>query len=922
MPQQYLFRSPNTGGDGDPPEIPKSFIADDDEPKTPKSFIADEAPAEKKPSVFSRIGKAASDIGSNLKKDVKELIPSKDKLYTIPKGENKDETRTDTNTMSFDQNKWTNEASKLPESWHGLPIRRPAAFLGSLAGTALESLSAPENIAAMGAGVGVKAPEKEIPIRQSREIPYRMEDAPKPTEAPTIKQGVPREFASPEDPDVNAQPGAAKGKDTEQQLYNIARNKQGMAQDLPEKKPFVNPFEKPAEAPESFIADAPVEKGTVQLGQKQEPIIEHPLINPETGAAGTPESIHPDMSSLLNHGDGIITTSFAKDVAEEDVQKLFPEGTVTDMSSKSSPNSYRIDFKNPEEADNIEKSVGGAFDSKTEELHGGLGGAKPPNNPKPSKGPNGAVLDKLFTALQDAKSSVGEQEAINKAERAKRFAAFSSVKDEGVKGAAKSLSTLKGEFEQAEPGAKLKLKPKETDSLFTAVKNSNITVGEKARGYTALFKLLNGESIPQRNELKILDDVFGNGFADKITELHGGIGAVGLKLSKVANTMKSMQNALSLAAPLRHGIGLATRKEFYPAFADMFKFFGNKEFYETSMQALEERPNYLLGRDAGLFLAKPGSLMGSEEEFLNSYAGQIPGVRNVVGASQRAYTGFLNKLRADTFDSMIKQAKSLGNDTFAQVGDSVEATKTTKAIANFINNATGRGSLGPLNKMTNELNLALWSPRMMSSRIQMFTNPKLYMDLPKGMRREGLKSLLGIAALGTTIDTLAAYGGAKVSTNILSTDFRKSRFGKEIIDPWGGFQQYVVAAARMLAGKTDSSTPTSRLDIAGRFLANKESPAAALAHTLLTAKFTGKSDDPKTAGNMTTQYGEKTSIQSQIVKQFVPIFIQDMNDLLQSDLDFSRSIGLDTALGAASAAGMSQDYPEKKPNTLKLRKLK
>lgn len=557
------------------------------------------------------------------------------------------------------------------------------------------------------------------------------------------------------------------------------------------------------------------------------------------------------------------------------------------------------------------------------EMSGGLGAAGLPPEP-PIEGPHKEVLDKLFNALGEAKSLSSEQAALNKTERARRFAAFSGVKEEGASGAAKSLGKLRGEFEKVEPGEGLGLKSEETDQLFTAVKRANITPGEKARGYTALFKLMNGESVPQRSELRILDDVFGNGFADRITEMHGGIGAVGLKISKLANTMKSMQNAISLAAPLRHGIGLIARKEFYPAFADMFRFFGNKEYFNSAMQAIEQRPNYMLGRESGLFLSRPNSLMSSEEEFLNSYAGRIPIARGLVGASQRGYTGFLNKLRADTFDSMIKTAKGLGYDSHTMVGQGDKAimvpTKEAKAIAKYINNATGRGDLGSLNKMTNELNVLLWSPRMISSRLNMLANPKIYTELPKGMRLEGLKSLLGIAALGTMIDTLGAYGGAKISSNILSSDFGKSRFGTKLIDPWGGFQQFIVNGARFLAGKTDAPQPTNRLQIAGRFAASKESPAAALAHNILTAKKFEKSDNPLGTGGFTTQYGQKTTVPAEVMKAFTPIFIQDLQDLATSEPEWSDNIGLSSALGIASLAGMSQDYPERK--TLGFRKMK
>lgn len=543
-----------------------------------------------------------------------------------------------------------------------------------------------------------------------------------------------------------------------------------------------------------------------------------------------------------------------------------------------------------------------------------------------------SAISKLFSGLEEARSSVNEQEEINRSERSRRFAAFNSVRQPGAAGAAKSLSKLKGEYEKV-PGTQLGLNEKEADSLFTAVKFANITPGEKARGYTALFKLLNGESLPTRSDLAVLDNVFGGNFGDKIIEMHGGIGGVGIKLAKAANTMKSLQNSISLAAPLRHGIGLIARREFGPAFVDMFKFFANKEYYDQSMKALEERPNYLLGRESGLFTSKPESLMNSEEQFLNSYVGNIPrwtGIPQMVAASSRAYSGFLNKLRADVFDSMVRQAKALGHDVGGEdyvrnnkgeiktnedgsLMKEVKSSKNTEAIAKFINNATGRGSLGSLNKITNELNMAFWSPRMISSRINMLANPKIYIDLPKGMRLEGLKSLLGIAALGTTVDVLAAYGGAKISNNILSTDYGKSRFGKDVIDPWGGFQQYIVGAARFLAGKTDNPQPTNRLQIAGQFLANKESPAASLAHVILTSKPT-RGGNP---GDITTQYGQQTSVQREVAQRFTPIFIQDLKELAEANPKWSEDIGLTSALGLASLAGMSQEYPERRQQRLR-----
>lgn len=704
------------------------------------------------------------------------------------------------------------------------------------------------------------------------------------------------------------------------------------------KSSFVNPFEKKSVEivnewkPPEYAK--PVEKSSIiEEIKPKEVTIENAPPNQRAkmfrGAHEPIDILFKDSESREIFGAG--QRGFSKGVIkpglfqrlEQTSNKIAEKFNVSPQEARTAINNYNEEVRRL--GSTVDKEGGNITAPSFEEfikggkseIHGGLGGIEPPQ--PPIEGPHKEVLDKLFRSILDAKERNVSQEIINKSERAKRFAEFSNTSGEGVDWARKAMSKMRGEYDKVEPGAGLGLKPEETNQLFSAVKSARITEPEKLNGVTALFKLLNGEKVPTRSELRILDDVFGNGFSDRIIEMHGGIGAVGLKLSKLANTMKSLQNSISLAAPLRHGIGLVARREFAPAFRDMFKFFGNKEFYDTSMQALESRPTNMLGREAGLFLSRPNSLMGAEEEFLNSYVGHIPLVREAVGASQRAYTGFLNKLRADTFDNMIKQAKALGHDISTTVGQGDKAmiipTKETKAIAKFINNATGRGDLGSLNKMTNELNLLLWSPRMISSRINMLANPKIYTDLPKGMRLEGLKSLLGIAALGTAIDTLAAYGGAKVSNNILSTDYGKSRFGTKLIDPWGGLQQYIVAAARMLAGKTDSKLPTSRLDIAGRFLANKESPAANLAHQILTAKkFTG-------GGEFTDQYNNKTSIQSEIGKRFTPIFIQDLEDLSNSEPDWSENIGLNSVLGIASLAGMSQNYPEKK-DSMKFRNMK
>lgn len=121
----------------------------------------------------------------------------------------------------------------------------------------------------------------------------------------------------------------------------------------------------------------------------------------------------------------------------------------------------------------------------------------------------GGAVRKLFNSMIEAKGANLEQQGINKAEQAKRFAAFEGVREEGAIGAAKSLSKLKGQFEKVNPGEGINLNEDESNLLFTTIKRSNISTPEKARAYTALNALFNGDRVPQQNELKILDKIFG-----------------------------------------------------------------------------------------------------------------------------------------------------------------------------------------------------------------------------------------------------------------------------------------------------------------------------------------------------------------------------------------------------------------------------
>lgn len=369
------------------------------------------------------------------------------------------------------------------------------------------------------------------------------------------------------------------------------------------------------------------------------------------------------------------------------------------------------------------------------------------------------------------------------------------------------------------------------------------------------------------------------------------------------NLPRALKSSLDLSAPLRQGFGLIGRKEWWNNLGTQFKALRSEENFKAIQQSIAEKPLFkprmgLNGKtlpsyaeEAGLKLTDLTNLSSREEALMSTWAEKVPGVR----ASNRAYTAFLNKLRADTFESLVKDL-DLSKD-LTRAGE----------IAEFINDATGRGSLkaGPINleKHAQLLNSTFFSPRLIASRVRMYNrmlNPVSYMQASPVVRKEALRSLLSMTAAGSTVLGLASMAGAEVSSDPNSADFGKAKIGNTRLDPWAGFQQYAVAASRLLQGKYTSSTSSkehklgsgygemTRKDVAENFAANKLHPTWKFAYDLL------NSSDYR-----------QFNIPEETVRLFVPMVAEDLYDLWKEDPS------LIPVLGPLSASGMGvQTYSQ------------
>lgn len=284
-------------------------------------------------------------------------------------------------------------------------------------------------------------------------------------------------------------------------------------------------------------------------------------------------------------------------------------------------------------------------------------------------------------------------------------------------------------------------------------------------------------------------------------------------VAEVQGFVKSVMASNDLSA-FRQAYPSMTYKAYWTSIDDMVKAWHSQAFYDEGMKAIRSDPLYEVkmgpnGRFEPSTAEKMGlditdSIRKREELYSSAFADKyVPGVKR----SERAYTLFLNKLRTDNYKSLLIGSGAMNKDGI------IVDEPLAREFAEFVNDATGRGDLGALEKHAKLLNQMFFSPKLLASRVNIMAKPLTYMNMPWAVRKQYLRSLLGVAGVGSTVSELFAQvgnmvspGSVQVSHNPTNPDFMKIKVGNTRVDPLFGFQQPVVLAARLLLGQTTSST--------------------------------------------------------------------------------------------------------------------
>jgi len=525
--------------------------------------------------------------------------------------------------------------------------------------------------------------------------------------------------------------------------------------------------------------------------------------------------------------------------------------------------------------------------------------------------PEADLVTRLTTAINDAGKLSKEQAALRSADLSDKLKASIEARRNGSTGEAglnAELSALKGESPKpAFEGIRDQFKPDEINSLFDMVRDSPALAHSAFAPINArvgLRKLLDGE-IPNKSEIELLGKVFPPDFIKAALKNRSSMAKFGDIAGNALNLPRTMMSTFDLSAPFRQGVFMAGRKEFYQAWPTMFKEFWTafkkndeapvaargQNWQSSGSAVLDEirsRPTYDMMERSGLELTEPysGNLSAREEQFMSKWAEHLPGnnlvsktynttMGRMVRGSEAGFSAFLNKLRADVFDDIYRKSVSAGIDFRAN-------PKALTDIASFVNAATGRGSLGGLNKHAPLLNNVFFSPRLIASRVQML-NPAKYVA-PEALggyspvvRREAIRSMLQFGALATTIVALAKMGGADVEDDPRSSDFGKIKVGNTRFDIFGGSAQYVTFAARLASNETKTIKGDvkpldgkgyngTRKEVIERFFENKLAPVPGYVRDW---------------ANNADPVGQPFEARKDAIQLFTPLFLQDLYSVYQ-----------------------------------------
>ena len=384
---------------------------------------------------------------------------------------------------------------------------------------------------------------------------------------------------------------------------------------------------------------------------------------------------------------------------------------------------------------------------------------------------------------------------------------------------------------------------------------------------------------------------------------------------ETAHLSRAAMTSVDLSAVFRQGgLGVAA----HPVLAQqagrkMLEAAVSQQAEFDSIEEIRNRPNGQLYETANLAITeREGKATRQEEAFMGRWANklaqqEVEGAKapavvagKAISISARAYTTFLNNLRADLFDLMVDNLGRSGGVT----------PDEAKVIAKFVNISTGRGELGAAMKWAENLNAVFFAPRYVISRFQYLA---LGLQLPFMKTSGRVKKAIAVEYARTAGGLSVFYGVALGLLSLLaddddekptveldwrSTDFGKIKFGETRIDPLSGLSQALVILGKTAHGQRK----TARGEIVD--LVGEDRPYGGRTWIGEVGRFAWSKTAPMVSAGIEMRMhedfvGNETTPAGTILRAFTPLAYRDVKETMMA-----RGIPEGTVISVLALLGM------------------
>lgn len=229
-------------------------------------------------------------------------------------------------------------------------------------------------------------------------------------------------------------------------------------------------------------------------------------------------------------------------------------------------------------------------------------------------------------------------------------------------------------------------------------------------------------------------------------------------------------------------------KNFMKSWTDIAKELKGQDAINAVKADIYSRPNAINGKyKAGGY----GLDVLSEEAYPSALPEKIPLLKRLYRASQSAYNGAALRLRADLADRFIAKAEGQGINML----DPEQA----RGVGHLVGAMTGRGSLGKAETLAKEINVILFSVKLLKSNFDKVTALQFDKQATPFAKAEAAKNLAStIFFVGAVMALANLFDDDMVDEDPRSTNFGRLKLFGHWVDITAGMAGLVTLASRLI----------------------------------------------------------------------------------------------------------------------------